>query len=48
MTKDHAGVRLFVKQDAPGHPEGRAAEARADVSVANDACSLLTILNLFI
>ena len=42
MTNDHAGVRLFVKQDPPGHPEGRAAEARADVvkAVANDACKI--------
>ena len=41
MKNDHAGVKLFVKQDPPGHPEGRTAEARADVDVANDACKFI-------
>ncbi len=41
IKKDHAGVRLFVKQDPPGHHESSAAEARADVAVANDACNFI-------
>ena len=40
-TRGHEDKKVTVRQRPPGHPEGRAAEARADVVVANDACNFI-------
>ena len=42
FMEGHEDKKVTVRQRPPGHPEGRAAEARADVVVANDyACNLI-------